>query len=229
MTDNIISLHGPQVECGRTYTTVAELVAQLTEAQRQQLHEFAAKRLRRVAVTSQLQECLAGRTAADLVHEALRLVMLGDRHPNKGRCVRVEHRQSTEAFVRCLCGVINSLLSNLVTSAEAACRHVPADHCEMDLMDTIEASDLFGELSRRDLQRSLFARLYAVTTKEPELLPVIEQWERVFLESDRIVQDGHQFAAHLIYRVRQHARAILLELAREVHPQSLDGRELLIM
>jgi hypothetical protein len=218
--------NGPH-ESGSSLPTALQMVAALTEEQHHQLHEFAVKRMRRLRNMSEFVNFTAGKSPMDFVHEALHKLLLGDSHPKKGRRLSAKNRSSSDAFLRCVMGIINSDLSNAVRDA---CRfpYVPAHDSdfEVGMVNGQEWSDTTGQTERRDLQRELFARLEPVLQTEPALAPVIRYWSDHFQESDRI--GGPGMDPNLVYRVRQHARRILRELAEDLQAGPVRGREIVV-
>lgn len=216
---------GPQ---GGVLPTALELISALTEAQYQQLHRFAAKRLQRLAGSPGRQRLRGMLSSGDLVNQAIEKVLLGDQHPGKGRALSARNRQSLGAFLACLTGIINSDLSTLVNSAEARCEHLPMPpegEAPLTTLDT-DRSDPLVNLERQDLKEELFLRLHQETQDRPELRPIIDHWETHYLEDHRIAR--RDFDRRQVWRLRQMARAILAELAREVQPASPSGMEMLL-
>ncbi|MCX6929106.1 MAG: hypothetical protein NT154_38705, partial [Verrucomicrobia bacterium] len=164
----------------------------------------------------------------DIVAEARRKVLSGERNVPVRHLLPPNPGGSIQAFLLGLKGVINSEIYNLANLAEGAIPHHSLDqeNPERGPVELPDPWDSSRALARRDLQRALFARLRRIAQREPELLPVIDYWEPRFLETDRIA--GSEFDQNLVYRVRQHARRVLWELAKEAEPHALDGREMLL-
>jgi hypothetical protein len=59
----------------------------------------------------------------------------------------------------------------------------------------------------------------------PALLPAIREWEQNFLSAGRISDSGQD--RNLDHRLRRLVRGILDDLARELGPGNLGGREML--
>jgi hypothetical protein len=208
--------------------TVSRLLAELTEAHRQQLVAFAQRRVRRLVITPWTQRLLAITSPEDIVAETYRKILSGERCPLEGRVLPAKSLLSTEAFIRALEGIIRSEISNWVKLAEGTFPHEPVDEANPDCkgMRLADPADSPGSVGRRDLQQALFTRLRQRALAEPELVPVIEYWAPRFLEADRIATS--EFDQNLVCRVRQRARRILWELAAEAEPHALDGRGMLL-
>lgn len=181
--------------------------------------------MRRVSKRDGVERLLAGRLPDDLVHGAIAKLLLGELHPQQGRRLLLKHRRSAEAFMRCVMGIINSDLRNLITSSEAIAVHLPVGEEETGAVTPLEPTDPFGMLQRHDLRRVMFERLEALLPSEPALEPVIRHWAQHFADADRIA--GPEFDVNLVHRVRRHARGILRTLALEIS-QSPTGMELLV-
>jgi hypothetical protein len=218
---------GRQTNANNSLPSALELLRALTEEQHQRLRAFARKRLDRAALRPNLQRLLAGATPEDLVDAALEKLLLGDTYPKKGRKLPSKNRQSTDAFLRCVMGIINSDLSNLATSAEASFLHLSFSEEEDGVggVQVAEPLSIASLLQRRDFERQLFARLEPIMQNEPSLAPVIHHWSEHFQFADRIA--GPEFDPNLVYRVRQHAQRISRELAQEIQPGQVTGLEML--
>ena len=213
---------------GAPLPLVSELLEALTPKQHELLLRSAERSLRRFATTPWRQRLFAIIPPEDIVADALHKLLSGERNPQEGRVLPPNHRRNVEAFLIGLKGVINSEISNLASWAEGAIPHhsLEKQSPEGGAVELPDPVDSPGALARRDLQCALFDCLRSRAQEEPELLPVIDAWEHRFLEADRIA--GSEFDQNLVYRVRQHARRILWELAKEAEPQALDGREMLL-
>jgi hypothetical protein len=217
-----------QAASGTSLPPASQLLAALTVVQHQQLLRFAERRLRRLATTPWTQRLLALTSPEDIVAETHRKVLSGELNPREGRVLSAKHRLNTQAFLSGLRSVINSEICNLVNLTEGTIPHQPLHEESPDgkSMELADPADSPRTLALRDLQHALFVRLRRRAQAEPDLLPVIDYWEPRFLEADRIA--GSEFDQNLVYRVRQHARGILWELAMEAEPHSFDGREMLL-
>lgn len=207
--------------------TALELVTALTDEQHLALNNFAANRMRRIAVTPDLQRCLGIKSPVELVHDAIKKILLGDQEPHGGCRLSLEQRKDPEAFYRRLLTIINSDLANLVTSAEANHRHFPVDdeHKETASVALVDRTDLDGLLQRRDLKRLLFAQLRDATKTKPALAAVVAHWEANFEHSDYIARGN--FDRRVVFQVRQLAQVILRQYAREIEPSSEHGLEMI--
>jgi len=206
-----------------------ELLAAAAEpTQYRNLLRFARWRLKSLNAVPENRRALAGLDAEDLIAQALLQVSLGGLDPRLGRQLSASNRGSIGAFVICLKGIIRSNSTNLVKSVEAGQEHLPlGDELEMPgAVDPADPTDLNAQLIRRDLQRVVFERLYRAVGSMPALLPAIRDWEQNFLSAGRISDSGQD--RNLDHRLRRLVRGILDDLARELGPGNLGGREMLL-
>jgi DNA-directed RNA polymerase specialized sigma24 family protein len=216
----------PSQETGGPSAT--ELLEAITPEQEQQLQAFARRRLRRAANTPWLQRHLAPNSAEDLVQEAKAKVLLGEQFPRVGRRLKPRNRVSVEACLACLRGIMESDLSNLLKVARRRGEHLSVgdSRTEPGTVDPPDPLDPAGNLVRRDLRCVGFARLRERAAAEPDLLPVILQWEEGFLTDDRIAaEELNRKPAH---RVRVMFREVLQELAAELSVAPVTGKEMLL-
>jgi len=204
--------------------SAAGLLAALTPEQRQDLRNFAAKRLARVArVPSRRRLLSIISSPEDLVGRAVQAVLLGEERPGEGRRLSAKNRRSTAAFVAGLRSVVDSQLSNLTRSAEANSEHVPVGTREdPDAVELADLSDLARLIERRDLKAVLFRHLREWSAGHAGLRRVIGAWEQSFDGGDRIGET--RFDRNLAQRVRSETQAFLLKLARESDSQARSGR-----
>lgn len=213
-------------ESSRALPTALELVTNLNEAQRQQLREFARKRMRRLIRSPGMSRYLVRHSPDDLVNSALEKLLAGDVHSDQGRKLPAKHRGDPELFLQWVMGTINSLLSNAVRGAEFSFPHLTlgeslGDPNSVELCDPLDAA---RQLANRDLRRELFLRLREQAP--PELQIIIDAWELTALADSRIPRG--EFDRRQVYRVRVIAREILETLSREMRTGlPADGRELL--
>ena len=181
--------------------------------------------MRRITGAPGMDRFLAGKMPDEIVHSALEKVLLGDTHAKKGRKLSVKNRQSTAAFALCVMGIINSQLSNAINAAEASFLHLPLGDAETErgTVDVPGAIDPGQLLEQRDTKRELFARLREQAG--PELHPIVDDWEPNY-PGDFIARGG--FDRRQVHRVRLLARAILVDLARELPLQAPTGMEMLM-
>lgn len=212
---------GPQLESHGVLPSALDLLTALSTEQWEQLTAFARRRLVRVRITPARQQHLAGLTGEDLIGEVVAKVLLGDRHPRKGRPLRPQHRVGAEALLNRLRGDINSELSNRLAKADTRGEHLSLSN---ETAVAVASSHPARELARRELQAALFARLRELTRTEAVLQPLIDHWERHFLEADRI-GDAGQNRNHT-HRLRRHAQRVLRELAEEMDEP--DGRGMVV-
>lgn len=218
-----------QTQTGGALPTAAQLLASLTEAQHQLLMDFAAKRLQRLATSASRQRLLGALTPGDLVNQAIEKVLLGERGLKGGRRLSRENRENADAFLNCMKGIINSNLSNRLSTYEACCRLHLLDAeqtgtgARPELPDTL---DLFALISRRDIKEVLFMHLRAWAATSPSRLLVIAPWEQNFLASDRIGGQGAN--PNDVHQVRLEARRYLKKLALEHELHAPDGRDMLL-
>ena len=164
----------------------------------------------------------------DLVAEAFLKLQLGEENPLLGRHLKARNRTSTEVFLESVRGIINSDLDHVVQEAKARYLHLPVGDVDNEpgAIDPAASEDPYQLLSRRDLQRVLFAKLYKRVRHEPTLLGVVQDWEARFLDDDHIGVKGQD--SNMVHRVRQFAREILAELAAELSPSPGDGKEMIL-
>jgi hypothetical protein len=204
---------------------IADLVSSLTADEHRKLHRFTERRLQRLAAHATAGRLLANWSAADLIHTVISKFLLGERHPKKGRHLPYRHRQNTEVFLRALMGAVNSELSNLVNSSEAASPHLPVDDSEQEYatVELANPDELTSLLQRRDLHRELFRRLRLSAT--PSQTEIVHVWEACECAGD--IASLEQFDRRRVHEVRQLARVIVQELAVEISPDA-QGIEMLM-
>jgi hypothetical protein len=88
-----------------------------------------------------------------------------------------------------------------------------------------DAADVRTQLEHRDLRRTLFPALRQAAGRSARLKRVLDAWERVFLDDDRIASGGQDRTA--VHEVRLLAREELQRLACELEAEKPTGRELL--
>lgn len=198
--------------------SVGELLSALSDDHYRRLIGFARLRLRAVTTSRWLQQCLNATDAEDLVHQAVFKLHLGEDDPSLGRHLKARNRVSMESFLACVKGIISSDLYNLVNEARSRHEHVVIGDPEdcLGAVEPAEAEDARALLSRRDLHRVFFKKLYTRITNQPALFSVVQDWERRSLDDDRIGSTGMN--RDLVYRVRQLAREIMADLEAENSP-----------
>ena len=222
------SRKGKRGKIGVLFPSASKLLDNLTEVQHRHLRAFAARRLGRLVFAAAWPRILARTSPDDLVHRAVEKVLDGERNPRQGRTLSARDRASTDAFVACLTGIINSELSHLICSAEARYGHVSAQTGEETSDDVVEVADprnLRTTVELRDLKVALFRNLRAATVDRPKLWPIIDAWETVFLEDLRIPTTG--FDRRLVSELRELARGIYTRLTRAARPKAPKGVEML--
>jgi hypothetical protein len=223
--------NNPQIigleENGDGYS-VEELLSAFSEQHYRRLVGFARRRLRAVANSRWLQQCLTVTDAEDLVHQAIFKLLLGEHDPSLGRHLKPRNRVNLDAFVACVKGVVSSDLYNLVNEARNWHEHtfVGDPDQEPGAVEPTEPQDTHDLLSRRDLHRVLFQQLYQRIENQPALLTVVQDWEGRFFDDDRIGGAGSN--RDLVYRVRQLVREIIADLDAAVSPAISDGKEMSI-
>jgi hypothetical protein len=106
-------------------------------------------------------------------------------------------------------------LWNLKNAARHRCEHQPVgdpEH-EQGAIDLAEPNDTYDLLSRRDIRRILFKKLYQRVENKPALIEVVKDWEARFDDDDNI--GGSGLNRDQVSRVRQLAREIMAELMTE--------------
>lgn len=202
-----------------------ELISGISGENYRQLVGFARLRLRAVTRSRWLQRCLAVTDAEDLVDQAILKLLLGERDPSLGRHLRPRNCVDMDAFMACVKGIINSDLNNTISAARNKYEHIflgnPEEDGAIEPEDPQNASDL---LSRRDLHRVFFKRLYARIENQPSLLIAVKDWEQRSLDDDLIGAPG--LNRDHVYRVRQLAREVISELDTSISPALDRGKEL---
>jgi hypothetical protein len=223
MQQNACHPNGPQRNASPSPTALA-LVSALTEKQHQQLRDFAAARMRKFDGSAGMDRFLGSRKAEDLVHAALEKVLAGEADPKNGRRLSHKNRRSAQAFLDCLKGIINSLLSNARRRSETRILHLPfgCGAIEDGAVTVADPSSQDKHLELRDTQRVLLARLRQIA--EPEMLPLLDDWEA---NGDFIAPEG--FDRRLVYRARVLTQQVLTDMARELLPATqVTGMEMLL-
>ena len=207
--------------------SVEELLSALSEEQYHRLIGFARFRLRAATNSRWLQQCLGATDAEDLVHQALLKLHLGEDNPSLGRHLKARNRVSMKAFIACVIGVISSDVYNLVNEARHRHEHAFVGDPEQEpgAVEPAESQDAQDLLSRRDLHRVFFKRLYQRIKNQPALLAVVQDWEQRFYDDDRIGSTG--INRDLVYRVRQLAREVIADFG-ELRPAIHAGKEMLL-
>ena len=161
------------------------------------------------------------------MHQALLKLHLGEDNPSLGRHLKARNRVSMKAFIACVIGVISSDVYNLVNEARHRHEHAFVGDPEQEpgAVEPAELQDAQDLLSRRDLHRVFFKRLYQRIKNQPALLAVVQDWEQRFYDDDRIGSTG--INRDLVYRVRQLAREVIADFG-ELRPAINDGKEMLL-
>jgi hypothetical protein len=206
--------------------SVVELLSALTEDQYRRLVGFARFRLRAAANSRWLQQCLGAADGEDLVHQAFLKLQLGEENPSLGRHLKARNRVNMEAFLACVKGVISSDIFNLVTAARQRHEHVSIGDPQQQpgAVEPAELLDPQDLLSRRDLHRVFFGKLYQRIKHQPALLAVVQDWEQRFFDDDRIGSVGAN--RDLVYRVRRLAREVIVDFG-EHFPEISQCQEML--
>lgn len=206
--------------------SVEELLSAFSEQHYRRLIGFARLRVRAVANSRWLQQCLSATDAEDLVHQSIPKLLLGEHDPSLGRHLKPRNRVSLDAFIACVKGVISSDLYNLVNKARHRHEHTFIGNPDQEpgAVEPTESQDTHELLSRRDLHRVLFQQLYQRIENQPALLTVVQDWEGRFFDDDRIGGVGSN--RDLVYRVRQLVRDIIADLDVAVSPAISGGKEL---
>jgi hypothetical protein len=208
--------------------TAAMLAAALTDKDYQGLTAFAALRLRRLVAISSHHGLLAMTEPADLVHQAVFKVLLGDSGYPAGRRLSLKNRTSTEAFILCLKGIINSDLSTLAKRPENRVVHSPIGEAstESDVVDPATAQDQRRLLELRDLHRALFAQLRQTADRSPATQWLLEQWEKATLSDDRLPSSSA--SRHCRRKLQAQMKQALAGFARELGQGTTDGKEMIL-
>jgi hypothetical protein len=209
--------------------SVTELLSALSEDQYRRLVGFTRLQLRATANTRWLNQCLAIIDGEDLVHEAILKLYLGEHDPSLGRHLKPRNCASMDSFLACVKGVISSDLYNLVHEARNRIQQqfIGDSEIEEGAVEPIDPIDAHDLLSRRDLHRVFFKKLYKRIENQPSLLSVVRDWEERALDDDRIGRAGmNRLNRDLVCRVRQLAREIISDLAGDITPAHDEGKEM---
>ncbi len=178
------------------------------------LRSFAARRLRTASRLPNAARLLDLLEPDDLIGIALEKVLSRRRCLPEAHQLGRLHSSRLDCFTNALRSVINSEISNLTTRAEARTQHLRIDvPGGLSTLMPNHPTDLYAELNLRDLHRLLFPRLRSWAARKPDLLLVIQAWEEVFLDADRIPDPLRNRKRVLL--VRQRARQILVQLVAE--------------
>ena len=199
--------------------SVEELLSAVTEEQYHRLVGFARLRLRAGANSRWLRKCLAITDAEELVNQAILKLHLGEHDASLGRHLKARNRGNMEAFVACIKGVMSSDLYNLANAARNRYEQLAIGDPEQEseAIDPADPEDTWELLSRRDLHRVFFKKLYGRIENQPALLAVVRDWEQRAFDDDRI--GGMGISRDRVYRVRQLAREVITELGAGVSPR----------
>jgi len=205
--------------------SVEELLSALSEDQYHRLVGFARLRLRAATNSTWLQRCFGVMDAEDLVNQAFLKLHLGECNPSLGRHLKAHNRVNIEAFIACVKGIISSDLYNLVNAARNRHEHlfVGDSESEPDAIDPVEPRDPRDLLSRRDLHRVFFKKLYQ-RMHQPSLLDIVRDWEARSLDDDYIGRAGmDDMNRDLVRRVRKLAREVIAEIETDITPGFVQG------
>lgn len=172
-------------------------LAEITDADTNALTQFAESRLAADGASRSYGE--------DAVQRAFQVVLRGLETDQGGRRPRLVDINDKPAFLNYMRGVISSVVYKMTRSRGFQV----GQEC---MADNTNSPDLEGrspaqQAELKDLSAQLFPRLRARAPRH--LLPTIDAWERVFLESDRIPPLGRR--AH-VREVRDLAQQVLTEI-----------------
>ena len=172
-------------------------LAEITEADTNALTQFAECRLVAVGAPPSCGE--------DVTQRAFQALLMGLETDRGGRRPRLVDINNKPDFLNYMRGIISSLVYSMTRTTwfrvEAQIAGRDSDLPDLEKPTPAEHAEL------RDLGDELFPRLRARAPRR--LLPTIEAWKDVFLESDRIPSQGQRKYAH---EVRVLARKILKEV-----------------
>jgi hypothetical protein len=172
-------------------------LAEITEADTNALTQFAECRLVAVGAPPSCGE--------DVTQRAFAALLMGLETDQGGRRPRLVDINDKPAFLNYMRGIISSLVYSMTRTTwfrvEAQIAGRESDLPDLDQQTPAQHAEL------RDLGEKLFPRLRARAPKR--LLPTIEAWKAVFLESDRIPVQGQRKYAH---EIRILARKIVTEI-----------------
>jgi len=208
--------------------SVGGFFSALTAESYDSLVRFTKYRLKCMGDTRQAKECLKEIEAEDLVNQALLKLSLGAHAPSLGRRLKAKNLVNLQAFLACVKGVISSDLWNLKNEARNRYEHQPVgdpEHDE-DAIDLEEPTDTYVLLSRRDIHRVFFKKLYQRVENKPSLIEVVQNWEARFDDDDGI--GGSGLNRDQVSRVRKLAREIMEELMPESQSIGKNGMDMAI-
>jgi hypothetical protein len=194
----------------RTGLPALQLAAALTQEQWNDLEAFAAKRLRRSMNAPDKQRALAIYDGRTLVHTAVEQFALGDLSCRGGRKLHPGNRINPLAFIHALQAAINSLISNILDSAEFSRPHLPVglEAVERGVCEPHESTDLGDQLEMRDLENQLFTQLEQGAAGNPGQREAVEALKNDCIAGHACGENGTTVHPEVKRQVRRQARAI---------------------
>jgi hypothetical protein len=206
--------------------SIEVLLAALSEDHYNNLIRFTKYRLKSIRDVGLARQCFKEIEADDLVNESLLKLLLGEQHPSLGRRLKAKNRVDLKAFLDCVNGVISSDLWHLRMAARHRHEHehIGDPEHDPDAINPADSRDIYDQLSREDIHRIFFKKLYQRVKNNPALLETVKDWEARFDDGDSIARSGlNPDQAH---RVRLLAREIVKELGDEFPPFLKNGMEI---
>ena len=201
----------------RTGLPTLQLAAALTQEQWNDLESFAAKRLRRSMNAPNRQRALAIYDGRTLVHTAVEQFALGDLGCRGGRILYPRSRITSGTFIHAMQAAINSLISNILDSAEFSRTHLPVglEEVERGVCEPQESTDLGDQLEMRDLENQLFSQLEQRAGDNPGRRGAVEALKNDCIAGHACGENGTTVHPEAKRQVRRNAKAIWRDLTMD--------------
>lgn len=226
MENTSLSNTGPVPQPHIPFANVMDAVTALTAQNLNRLAVIARRRLDRLAAYPPGKRLRAMQEPLDFVSEAIRLVLLGEVDPTKGRRTKPRHLENLPGFLNYLQAVMQSGISSQLKALERQGEHVSLGTAEPDspCVDPAAATDVAAEVAQRETLRELFASLREHSQDNPALLASIVLWEANGSTCDRIPKGT--LTDKQVHGIRKQAQEILRKLATREGVSQPSGREL---
>jgi hypothetical protein len=225
--NNITFTDGPAWLNQGPFATVAEAVQALsTSPYYHNLVRVAARRLQRLAKYPPGQRLCAVHDPEDYTNEALRLVLLGESEPGKGRRTQARHLATLKHFLNHLQGILQSRISSelkqFVREGEVlTLTGDPQTPAETDVaVDTVHAAEV-GEVAAH-----VFADLKGEDDVSAARQATLDSWEEDWPRLEAVPKRGLNKRQRR--QLREEAEARLRYEARLAGDLLADGSELLL-
>lgn len=151
-----------------------QLAAALTSQELSELEQFATRRLKKSAFSTERQRALAIHCGQSLLHTAIERFALGEVAFPGGRKLKPHQRTSSEGFMHAIRGAINSLIQHAFEAPEFHHEHLAVGSEESDAYDPRDPDTLALQNELRDLEQHLFTSLTESAGNNQRLLEAIE-------------------------------------------------------